>query len=317
MSESGVAQIEAVPGNRHKSPSGIRTGAGTVGPALVLVLAVIGFEQFLHTSPAAQSGSAVYGGLYWLSDALLAFPLAAVAVWGGGRIADRLGFRLESVWIAFARAGVIALLFAIALIPGWFLHDDVDRLARTVAVTSGHSHGHGGAHDDEVHWAGDAVFRALILVPLAAAAVWGGEQAGRRCSAGVARARSLLVRAGVIGVLLALALISAWWLERAADRADTGPLTYTNALVPGAAVRPVPAHTHHRAGAHAHLAAVSVAAVTTEGALGDRVAHAFRDGLAGQAVGLPVLFLAFLWRRRTPVGARPGWFTAEGGGGDE
>src|SRR5215475_3778686 len=118
MSESGVAQIEAVPGNRHKSPSGIRTGAGTVGPALVLVLAVIGFEQFLH--------------------------------------------------------------------------DDVDRLARTVAVTSGHSHGHGGAHDDEVHWAGDAVFRALILVPLAAAAVWGGEQAGRRCSAGGARARSML-----------------------------------------------------------------------------------------------------------------------------
>jgi hypothetical protein len=106
-------------------------------------------------------------------------------------------------------------------------------------------------------------------------------------------------------MLLVVALVSAWFLEIGADRADpAGQVTYKNAYVRGH-IRKLPTHSH--GGAHIHLAAVSVAAVSPEAPLGYRLSHAFRDGLSGQAVGLPLLVLALLWRRRTPLGSRPRW----------
>lgn len=263
---------------------------GTLTLALLLVVPVIAFEQFLHTSPAAQSGSVGYETMYWLSDALLAIPLAASAICAGGWLADRWGFGSQSVWSAFARAGLITLTFAIALIPGWFLHDDLDLLARTAAVASGHSHSHGS---DEVHWAGDTVFRLLILVPLASAALWGGERIGRRLARGLARAASLLVRAGVIAVLLAGVVTSAWFLEAQADAADSAQVTYTNA-VNSPHFGPVMTHSHSGP-THVYMGPISATATTTEGSPVAKVAHALRDGLAGQAVGLPVMFFALLW----------------------
>src|SRR5215471_4267188 len=117
--------MDAVIARQAREPMAVERNA-TLGLAVLLVLTVIGFAQFLHTSPAAQTGSPTYEVLYLLSDALLALPFALIAVWGGGWIADRWGLGL------FAYAGVIALLFGIAPIPGWFLHDDLDRWANTV-----------------------------------------------------------------------------------------------------------------------------------------------------------------------------------------
>ena len=263
--------------------------SGVLSVALFLALPAIAFEQFLHTAPAAQAGSPGYESLYWLSDALFALPLAAAAVWVGGRIADRWGFGW-SAWGVFARVGLISLAFALLLIPGWFLHDDLDGLAHTAAAASAHGghsgHFHGGS--DEVHWASDAVFRVLVLVPLAAGALWGGERIGRRMARGRGRAARLRVRAGVIAALLAGALMSAWFLEVAADAADSGRVSYANALGSSHA-RPRVAYSHDGF-AMPYLGPISATAANADGSPAASLAHALRDGLAGQAVGLPVMF---------------------------
>jgi hypothetical protein len=302
------AAITARPRER-KGHGATVAGGGTLGVASLLVLSVIGFEQFLHTSPAAQSGSLGYEALYWLSDALFALPFAAFAVWAGSRIADRWGLGSDGVWSVFGRAGLIALAFGVLLIPGWFLHDDLDSLAHTAAVASGHAgHSHGGS--DEVHWAGDTVFRILIVVPLAAAALWGGVRIGWWLSRGRGRATRLIAPVGVVGVLLAAALSSAWFLELGADAADSGQVTYSHALSSGP-VRPSAAYPHS-ASAMPYMGPISATASNTEGSPAAEVAHALRDGLAGQAVGLPVMFFVLLWRTgRRPAARRRFGLTAK------
>jgi hypothetical protein len=47
--------------------------------ALVIVFPVIGLEQFLHTTTLEFQRQPFYEGLHWLSDSLLALPLAALA----------------------------------------------------------------------------------------------------------------------------------------------------------------------------------------------------------------------------------------------
>ncbi|MBO0882199.1 MAG: hypothetical protein J2P17_18050, partial [Mycobacterium sp.] len=140
--DSLSASMSVAPSATRAAEKTQKVHAGTLRLAVLFALPVIAFEQFLHTTPAAQAGSPGYETLYWLSDALFALPLAAVAVWGGRRIADRWGFGW-SAWSMFARAGLTALAFGILLIPGWFLHDSLDSLAHTAAAASGHS-GHGG-----------------------------------------------------------------------------------------------------------------------------------------------------------------------------
>jgi len=108
--------------------------------ALLLVFPTIGLEQLLHTSNQALTSLPLYEALHWLSDSLLALPLAIVAVWGGRRLAGRLGLGSATLSDLVARAVVIAGLFAVTLVPGAALHEVADRLTHAHATLSVHNH---------------------------------------------------------------------------------------------------------------------------------------------------------------------------------
>ena len=108
--------------------------------ALVLVFPTIGLEQWFHTNPAAFTALPLYEALHWFSDSLLALPLAALAVWTGQRIASRRGFGVQNPGDIVVRAGVIAILFALVLVPGAALHEAADRLTHAHSTLSIHSH---------------------------------------------------------------------------------------------------------------------------------------------------------------------------------
>ena len=108
--------------------------------ALVLTLPTIGLEQLLHTDRWSLAALPVYQALHWLSDSLLALPLAAGAVWGGQRLASRSGLDASTPLGIVGRAGLIAILFALLLVPGTWLHDAADRLTHVHNASAFHSH---------------------------------------------------------------------------------------------------------------------------------------------------------------------------------
>jgi len=115
-------------------------GDATLGLALVLALPTIALEQFLHTDGWTLAALPLYQALHWLSDSLLALPLAAAAVWTGQRIGTRLGLGDSNPLEMVGRACLIALLFALLLVPGAALHDAADRLTHVHAGIATHAH---------------------------------------------------------------------------------------------------------------------------------------------------------------------------------
>src|SRR5215467_4500154 len=115
-------------------------GHGTLIVALVIVFPVIGLEQILHTSIFELRAQPLYEGLHWLSDSLLALPLAAAAVWAAHWLATRLQIGVSTLSDVFARACMIALLMALLLVPGEALHEQADRLTHTHVALGFHSH---------------------------------------------------------------------------------------------------------------------------------------------------------------------------------
>jgi hypothetical protein len=71
---------------------------------------------------------------------LLALPLAALAVWTAQQIASRGGFGLENRTDILVRAGLVAILFALVLVPGAALHEAADRLTHAHTILAIHSH---------------------------------------------------------------------------------------------------------------------------------------------------------------------------------
>jgi hypothetical protein len=108
--------------------------------AMLIVFPVIGLEQILHTPQASLQALAFYEALHWVSDSLLALPLAVSAVLVGHWLADRLGLRLFTASDVLARACVIALVLAVLLVPGAALHDLADGLTHSHALLGVHSH---------------------------------------------------------------------------------------------------------------------------------------------------------------------------------
>jgi hypothetical protein len=106
--------------------------------ALPLVFGVIGFEQLLHTGPG---GPPVYQALHWLSDSLLALPLGMLAVWLGSRLAGRRAPRQQTRTDTLARACLIAIIFAVLLVPGGIVHEQIDNLTQSHKAISVHTHG--------------------------------------------------------------------------------------------------------------------------------------------------------------------------------
>jgi hypothetical protein len=112
----------------------------TLRLGLLIVFPVIGLEQLLHTSPGALQALPLYETLHWLSDGLLALPLAVAAVWSGRWVGDRLRLGRSGKSNLFARACVIAVLFAMLLVPGAALHDQADMLTHAHALLAVNTH---------------------------------------------------------------------------------------------------------------------------------------------------------------------------------
>jgi hypothetical protein len=157
--------------------------------ALAFVVPVIGFEQFVHSSPAALFALPLYVVLHWVSDALLALPLGVAAVWAGHSLAARWRLGMSSVTDLLARAGIIAVLLALLLVPGQALHDEADRLTHSHAVLAIHDHtalttgvsdGPLALASDAVHALSDGLQAQAVGLPLAFLALLGAARGQRR-----------------------------------------------------------------------------------------------------------------------------------------
>jgi hypothetical protein len=120
------------------------------------VFGVVGFEQLLHTGPG---GPPLYQALHWLSDSMLALPLGLAAVWIGLRIARWRGVDGRRRGDACIRACLIALIFAVMLVPGGIAHEQLDALTQSHAAISVHTHGGIPATKD---WRDPSVMAAYI-----------------------------------------------------------------------------------------------------------------------------------------------------------
>lgn len=127
--------IGAVP---YSGPAQLRSGDGSVPMAVLLAFGVVGWEQVLHTGPG---GPPFYQVLHWLSDSLLALPLGLAAVWLGTRLASRQGALRKRRSDTLARACLIAIVFAVLLVPGGVVHEQIDSLTHAHAAISVHTHG--------------------------------------------------------------------------------------------------------------------------------------------------------------------------------
>jgi hypothetical protein len=152
----------------------MRPAAGTDRYSLMgglLAFSVVGFEQVLHTT----SGLALYQLMHWVSDSLLALPLAIVAVWLGTVVAHWRGIGRRRTADLMTRAMIIAVIFAVLLIPGGLIHEQVDALLSYKRVSV---HTHAGLavardwRDPEVlaalisHTFGDGLLGQLAGLPL-------------------------------------------------------------------------------------------------------------------------------------------------------
>ena len=117
-----------------------------------------------------------------------------------------------------------------------------------------------------LHWLSDSLF----ALPLGACAVWSGHRVARRLGHRSRRLPDLLAHALAITGLFALLLVPGAALHEEADR-----LT----------------HAHAQLAIHSHSPARALTAPDVVVAF---VAHALQDGLAGQALGLPVTALALV-----------------------
>src|SRR5262249_54362195 len=141
-----ASQCDSLTGRRYfrRGPGGMTETSepdDTLWLAGLLAFPIIGFEQGLHTTPAALASLPLYQLLHWLSHSLLALPLAAAAVWSGHRLARRSGHRTSRVSDAVAHALCIALVFALLLVPGEALHEAADTLTHAHTTLAIHSHG--------------------------------------------------------------------------------------------------------------------------------------------------------------------------------
>jgi DNA-binding beta-propeller fold protein YncE len=134
--------------------------------ASLLAFGAIGWEHTYHSLVLGVADEHGAGGHveHVFRDALLAFPIALVAVVAGLRLGRRFGM--------LARAGFVSAAFGLLLIPSVRLHDIVDE-ALSGENTLVHDHaGHGGLEASTgfygmlLHGLRDAAVAELAVVPL-------------------------------------------------------------------------------------------------------------------------------------------------------
>jgi hypothetical protein len=264
--------------------------------AFALSFPVIGLDQFLRTTPAQFAAHPVTEAGRWVTDSMMAVPLFAIGVLAADWIARRVppaGGRGDKGQFA-GRALLITLACALVLAPAWF---QVDRTVNPVTarpLVFPHA-----VYSGDLYWVSPIVIITLACVPLVSLAAWAGYRSTRLLAArgGTRRWRpgpAAAARATAITVLVAAMPVLAWLLHQAAARAyasrvyETSATTLTrprpHQVEPAAPGTPAPASGQHLAAA--------------PGAFIDQAAHALQDGLAGQAVGLPVAVAVLLWGTR-------------------
>ncbi|HEX6518425.1 MAG TPA: hypothetical protein VF070_00200 [Streptosporangiaceae bacterium] len=250
--------------------------------ALLVSFPVIGLDQLLRTSPSRFAGQSAAQIQNWLADSLLALPLFALGIWAGDRIARRAGLGTPRTVDAVKRALVITVAAALALAPVWFWIDRSDDPVTAQPLVFPHAQDSG-----DVYWVPSWVILTLVCVCLAPAAAWAGWRVTRRL-------RPRLPRVAVLVPLLAAAPVLAWLLHQAAGHAYASQLYYTSAQA-------APARPHARAqAAREARPPVSAPLAAAPNAFADQAAHALQDGLAGQAIGLPVAAIVLLRGTRRP-----------------
>ena len=292
-SGQAVEPAKAAAADGPPAPARRRRSQSIVPLAILLSCAVIGLDQFLHTTPADLAATPLNQTLHWAVDVVLAIPFAAVALWAGGWLSGRLGIGLDRTSGVFAQACVTTLILAVLLVPAWFTHYAVDSLAPAsiapAAASGGHAahagHVHGGPPPIAASWVGSGVLYLLMSVPLGAAAVYVGQRVASTLSHRLAGESDRVVRAIVSVGTAALALAFAWFIAGVASQAN-GLVVYTNGLTA--------VHLQHLV--HAHLS--TVYGVVVQPPFGYQLASATQDALAGQAIGLPVAFAGLLWLTR-------------------
>jgi len=281
---SAEPRVSAQPARRSRS-------GGVVWLAVTISCAVIALDQILHTTPATIAASPSSQLVHWTGDVILAVPFAAVALWAGGWLGERLGIRMTNRWDVFAQACLVTLVLAVLLLPAWFAHYAVDSLAPGPVVTvaaahAGHAgHEHGATPPPAASWVGNGVLYLLMSIPLAAAAVCVGQRVARRLMGRPGGETDVVVRVAVSVGAVALALALGWFLQGVASQSSP-LLTYRGVFVV--------IHEHHHA--HSHVAVITDEVVQPP--FGFQLATAAQDGLAGQAIGLPVTFAGLLWLTR-------------------
>lgn len=279
---------------RHPCILPILSGREIINLALLLSFPAVALDEFLR-SPAAQfEAQPVLQLQHWITESLMTIPLFAVGIWAGERIAGRAGLGAASRAAIFRRALLIALCAAVALMPVWFERDKTDALVHAQALVTPHSHG-----SVDVYWVGSAVIVALVCVCLVPAAAWAGYGVARlldrrpaSCRIALVTSRRVLGLGGALVLVLAAAAgpVLAWLLHNAAEPAYASQVNYTSALLA------VPAHSHAFFGGHHPHVATGAPVTAAPFALARQIAHAFQDGLVGQAAGLPVAVTALLWK---------------------
>ncbi|MBV9446453.1 MAG: hypothetical protein JO345_11245 [Streptosporangiaceae bacterium] len=256
----------------HSIKSAVINGQDILVTALLISFPVIGLDQLLRISPSALAQQPIVQIQDWVADSLLALPLFAAGIWAGDRIATRAGLGTACRVDAVKRAVVITVAAALALAPVWFWIDRSDNPVTAQPLVAPHAQDSG-----DVYWVPSWVILTLVCVCLAPVAAWIGWSLTRRLRPRLPRAAAAVTRMAALVPLLAAVPILAWLLHQAAGNAYASQVYYTASTRSATPVREAAPY-----------------------AFADQAAHALQDGLAGQAIGLPVAAIVLLRGTRRP-----------------
>jgi hypothetical protein len=122
--ETEVDTVRAMP--HHHNPSGTPQGPSVSGLAALLTLGVIPWLYGVHAIALGEANTWAGHVAHATRDSLLAFPLAVLAVGAGRWLAIRWGIGETSSRDRLGQAALIALAFAVCLVPAVGMHQYLD-----------------------------------------------------------------------------------------------------------------------------------------------------------------------------------------------
>lgn len=185
--------VHAMPHHHH--PSGTPRSPSVSGLAALVTLGVIPCLYGLHAIALGEANTWAGPVAHATRDSLLAFPLAVLAVGAGRWLASRWGIGEASSRDRLGRAALIALTFALCLVPAVGVHQYLDWWldgGSPTHVTHSHglrvaSEGGTGIVDLTLHGFRDALvgLAAAFPVTLLGLALTSGRRGSRRVAGGL------------------------------------------------------------------------------------------------------------------------------------